>query len=177
MRHRVSNKHLGLPTDQRLAVIKSLVAGVLEHGGVTTTEQRAKQALPVLEKVITMAREDNLANRRLVRRWIPIGSVILTMSKYMNVTVLVPEIDNTNGKSGPYRLKGADRRPYGELLIKKLFEKIGPLFSDRNGGYVRITRLGGVSTKSAKGVLTIRAARRGDAASMVRLELVEQLED
>jgi large subunit ribosomal protein L17 len=175
MRHRVSNKHLGLPTDQRLAVIRSLVAGVLEHGGVTTTEQRAKQAMPVLEKVITMAREDNLANRRLVRRWIPMGKVIETKRHYMNVTGLVPEIDST--KSGPFRLKGSERRPYGEILIKKLFEKIGPMFSDRNGGYTRITRLGGVSTKSSKGVLTIRAARRGDAASMVRLELVEQLED
>ena len=76
MRHRVATKRMGRPTDQRLAILKSLVAGVLEHGYVTTTEVRAKEARPVIEKIITLGREDTIVNRRLARRWIPIGQVI-----------------------------------------------------------------------------------------------------
>ena len=43
-------------------------------------------------------------------------------------------------------------------MVKRLFDEIGPQFRDRPGGYTRMIRLG---------------ARRGDAAPMVRLELID----
>lgn len=165
MRHREGYKRMGRPTDQRLAILKSLVAGVIAHGYVTTTEVRAKQVLPVVEKVIACAREDTLQNRRLVRQWIPIGRRITTREKFANVT----------GEDPAYKghLKGADMKPSGERLLDKLFEEIGVRFKDRNGGYCRLTRLGGISHHNKKNELTVRAARRGDGASMVKLELVD----
>ena len=165
MRHRVATKRLGRPTDQRLAILKSLVAGVLEHGSVTTTEIRAKEARPVIEKVITLGREDSLVNRRLVRRWIPIGKVVATREQFQHLTGEAPSYTGS--------LKGADRQPFGERLIKKLFEEIGPRYKDRPGGYLRLTALGGISHKNSKGALTVRAARRGDNASMTKIELIE----
>lgn len=165
MRHRVGNKRLGRPTDQRIAILKNLIAGVLEHGYVTTTEIRAKEARSVIEKVITLGREDNVANRRLVRRWIPMGKVITTRAKFENVTGDAPEYKGT--------LKAADRRPSGERLIKKLFDEIGPKFKDRPGGYLRLTRLGGESHINSNGRLTVRGSRRGDAANLVKIELVD----
>jgi len=165
MRHRVATKRMGRPTDQRLAILKSLVAGVLEHGYVTTTEVRAKEARPVIEKIITLGREDSIVNRRLARRWIPIGKVIATREQFKNVTGEAP------GYAG--NLKGTDRRPFGERLIKKLFDEIGPRYKDRPGGYLRLTALGGLSHQNSKGVLTVRGARRGDSASMVKIELID----
>lgn len=44
-------------------------------------------------------------------------------------------------------------------VVTKLFDKIGPRFKDRKGGYTRIIRLG---------------RRQGDAAEMVLLELTER---
>lgn len=175
MRHRNGQKALGRPTDQRLAILKSLVAGVLEHGAVTTTETRAKQVRPILEKVITMAREDTLVNRRRVRQWIPIGPQITTRTKFINVTGSEPAYSQAPRKPGqrPLGLKAPDRVPSGERLIHKLFTEIGQTFKDQPGGYTRITRLGGEPHINAKGVQTIRPARRGDGASMVRIELVK----
>lgn len=165
MRHRVANKRLGRPTDQRLAILKSLVAAVLDHGRVTTTETRAKEARPVIEKIITLGREDTITNRRLVRRWIPIGRVIATREQFHHVTGGEPEY------KGP--LKGTDRRPSGERLIKKLFDEIGPRYAERQGGYLRLTRLGGESHKDKKDRLVVRPARRGDGAAMMQIELVD----
>jgi large subunit ribosomal protein L17 len=164
MRHRVGFKRLGRPTDQRIAILKSLVAAVVEHGYVTTTETRAKEARSVIEKVITLSREDTLVNRRLARRWIPIGKKVTTREKYENITGEAP------GYKG--NLKGADRAPYGERLLDTLFTEIGPRYKDRPGGYLRLTKLGGESHQDKKNRLTIRPARRGDNASLVKIELV-----
>ncbi|NCP86432.1 MAG: 50S ribosomal protein L17 [Anaerolineae bacterium CG_4_9_14_3_um_filter_57_17] len=47
----------------------------------------------------------------------------------------------------------------GKEIIKKLFDEIAPRFAERPGGYIRMFKLG---------------PRQGDAAEMVRLELVEE---
>ncbi|HEY3379839.1 MAG TPA: 50S ribosomal protein L17 [Armatimonadota bacterium] len=165
MRHRHGQKRLGRPTDQRIAILKSLVAGLLSHEYLTTTEVRAKEVRPVIEKLITLAKEDTISNRRLARRWIPMGKTITTREKYENVTGDAPTYAGV--------LKGAERRPSGEILLKKLFAEIGPKYKDRPGGYLRLTRLGGESHVNAKGELTIRSARRGDAATLIKIEMVD----
>jgi len=53
----------------------------------------------------------------------------------------------------------AAARLYGREVVKKLFDEIAPRYKDRNGGYTRIYKLG---------------FRRGDAAPMARLELVQE---
>jgi large subunit ribosomal protein L17 len=68
MRHRVQGRKLGLPSDQRVALLKNLVRQLLEHGHVVTTETRAKEVRRMAERLITRGRQDTLHARRLARR-------------------------------------------------------------------------------------------------------------
>ena len=60
----MKRKTLNMPSDQRSAVIRNLVISMLKCGKVQTTVAKAKAFVPVLEKLITRAKEKNLANTR-----------------------------------------------------------------------------------------------------------------
>ena len=50
-----SNRKLGKPTDQRMAMLRGLVADLLNYGQIKTTVTRAKEVQPLAEKMITLA--------------------------------------------------------------------------------------------------------------------------
>jgi large subunit ribosomal protein L17 len=68
MRHRVSGRKFGLPSDQRRALLKGLVRALVTHGAIQTTETRAKDVRCIVEKVITTAKTNDLHSRRQARR-------------------------------------------------------------------------------------------------------------
>ena len=68
MRHRVQGRKLGLPSDQRMALLKNQVRQLFEHGHIFTTETRAKEVRRMAERVITRSKEDTLHARRMVRK-------------------------------------------------------------------------------------------------------------
>lgn len=68
MRHRVQGRKLGLPSDQRMALLKNQVRQLFQHGHIVTTETRAKEVRRIAERLITRGREDTLHARRMVRR-------------------------------------------------------------------------------------------------------------
>jgi len=68
MRHRVRGRKLGLPSDQRMALLKGLVRAMIEYGEIQTTETRAKETRPMVERLITIAKADDLHARRQTRR-------------------------------------------------------------------------------------------------------------
>lgn len=53
-------------TDQRKALVKSLVRSLILEERIKTTEAKAKEIRPILEKMVTRARTDSVANRRLI---------------------------------------------------------------------------------------------------------------
>ncbi|HUU54824.1 MAG TPA: 50S ribosomal protein L17 [Armatimonadota bacterium] len=151
MKHRVSGRRLGRATDQRLALLKNLVTSLLWHGSVETTVARAKEARSMAEKLITIAKEDSVAHRRLVRR------------------TLMPRTGLQRMKEGSHREAPATgeieksvqagRSPSSlHNSVRHLFEHVAPQYQDRPGGYSRIIRIG---------------SRRGDGADLVKLQLVE----
>ena len=109
-------RKLGRTSDQRRAMLRAMTTYLLENGQLTTTVTRAKEVAPMAEKMITLAKQSNLAAYR---------------------------------QALSYLTK--------EDVAKKLFDKIGPQYADRNGGYTRVVRIG---------------PRRGDAAEMAVVQLV-----
>ena len=116
MRHRKAGVKLKRDIGARRALLRGLVTNVIEEERITTTIPKAKAARPLVEKMITLAKEDNLNARRKA------ASFLTTKES-----------------------------------VEKLFDKLGPRFNQRNGGYTRIVKLGW---------------RKGDGAETAKLELV-----
>ena len=57
-------RKLGRPTDHRRAMLRAMVTYLLENGQIKTTVTRAKEVAPVAEKMITLAKQNNLASYR-----------------------------------------------------------------------------------------------------------------
>src|ERR1700681_4525277 len=116
MRHRRAGFKLKRNVAARDSLLRGLVTSVIEEERIITTVPKAKTAKPLVEKMITLAKEDTLHARRQAAAFL--------------------------------------RTPDS---VKKLFDKLGTRFGQRNGGYTRIVRLG---------------PRKGDGAEQAMLELV-----
>lgn len=63
-------RKLGRATDARMAMLRALVTFFLENGKIETTVSRAKEVSSMAEKMITIAKNDTLANKRRVMAFI-----------------------------------------------------------------------------------------------------------
>ncbi len=68
MRHNNSGKKLSRNPSHRKALLRNLSKALLEHGRIRTTETKAKELRGVVESLITLARKNDLASRRLAYR-------------------------------------------------------------------------------------------------------------
>jgi len=68
MRHRVAGRQFGLPSDQRKALLKGLLRSLIIYKQIETTETRAKDLRPIIEKLITRAKTDDSVNSRRIAR-------------------------------------------------------------------------------------------------------------
>ncbi len=68
MRHRKAGRQLRRTSEQKLALMRSLATSLIEHGAIETTEAKAKELRPFVEKLITKARSGTLHDRRLAGR-------------------------------------------------------------------------------------------------------------
>jgi large subunit ribosomal protein L17 len=149
MNHRIDRRKLGLPSDQRRALLTNLQRQFIRHGYVHTTLHRAKELQRLVEKLITLAKDDTLDARRRARR-VLVGHSTST-----------PKPENMLlGKTPAERTALLQKHSLinGEDLVKHLFDEVAPRYKDRNGGYTRLTKTG---------------VRRGDGATTAVLELVD----
>lgn len=109
-------RKLGKPTDQRMAMLRAMVTYLLENGQIKTTISRAKEVAPLTEKMITLAKKNDLAAYR---------QALSFLTK--------------------------------EDVAHKLFNETVNKYTNREGGYTRIVRIG---------------PRRGDSAEMAIIQLV-----
>ena len=116
MRHKRAGYKLKRDLGARKSLLRGLVTSVIEQERVITTIPKAKAAKPLVERMITLAKQDSLHARRQA------AAFLMTPAS-----------------------------------VKKLFDKLGARFGQRNGGYTRVVRLGW---------------RKGDGAEQAMLELV-----
>ena len=149
MNHKIDRRKLGLPSDQRNALLTNLQRQFVRHGYVHTTLHRGKELQRLVEKLITLAKNDTLAARQRARR-VLVGHSSSTPEPERMVV----------GKTATERTAILARHSLinGEDLVKHLFDEVAPRFKDRPGGYTRLTRTG---------------KRRGDGAETAVLELVD----
>ena len=57
-------RKLGRPTDHRRAMLRAMVTYLLENGQIKTTVTRAKEVAPLAEKMITLAKKNDMASYR-----------------------------------------------------------------------------------------------------------------
>ena len=65
MRHQRHKYKLGVRPSHRVSMIKNLASEIIDHGMIKTTLTRAKAVKPVVEKLVTLSKNDTVANRRL----------------------------------------------------------------------------------------------------------------
>jgi large subunit ribosomal protein L17 len=65
MRHRNSGRKLNRNSSHRKAMFKNMAASLFEHEVIRTTLPKAKELRGVVEPLITLGKEDSVANRRL----------------------------------------------------------------------------------------------------------------
>ena len=114
MRHRVAGRQLSRTSEHRLAMRRNLVASLFEHETISTTIEKAKEAKPFAEKLITLARKGTLAARR-------------------RAIAMLGNRDIVADEDGKAVRKGT--------VVGKLFSELGPRYLDRPGGYTRIIHL------------------------------------
>lgn len=66
MRHARKGKRLGSDASHRKAILRNMAASLLEHEKIRTTEVRAGELRPVVEKLITLAKRGDIHARRQV---------------------------------------------------------------------------------------------------------------
>ncbi len=68
MRHRKAGRQLRRTSEQRLALLRNLASSLIEHGAIETTEAKAKELKPFVERLVTKAKAGTLHSRRLAGR-------------------------------------------------------------------------------------------------------------
>ena len=102
-------RKLGRTSDHRTAMLRAMVTYLLENGRIETTVTRAKEVRSMAEKYITLAKDNNLNNKRQAMAFITKENVV---SKLFNE--IAPKYKDVNGgycrivNTGPRRGDAAE---------------------------------------------------------------------
>jgi large subunit ribosomal protein L17 len=88
MRHRQSGRQLNRNSSHRKAMFRNMTASLVEHELIKTTLPKAKELRGFAEPLITLAKNDNVANRRLafdrVRDQAAVGQMFTALGPLYN---------------------------------------------------------------------------------------------
>ena len=160
------NRKLNKPTDQRDAMFRNMATALLWNGKLVTTETRAKEIRPIVEKLISIAvaeyKNTETVTRKSVNdkqqeieveKKIDKPSKLHARRRIMAYLYNITEVQQHKEKREDFEKRTAANHP----VVEKLFNELAPKYDGKNGGYTRIMKLG---------------PRRGDAAEMALIELI-----
>lgn len=124
MRHRVRGRKLNRDSAHRRALIKNLVADLLCHEQIVTTEAKAREVRPAAEKMITLAKRGIANGQQDPAREVHARRLAASRLPKMRV---VEDDDGAFEKVN---------------VVKRLFEDVAPRYEARPGGYTRIVKIG-----------------------------------
>jgi large subunit ribosomal protein L17 len=110
MRHLKKGRKLGTDASHTRAMLKSLAIALLTHERIKTTETRAKEVRPLVEKVITWAKKGDVHSRRLA---------IAALSSKEVVADVFSKAERFEGREGGYTriLKLGPRKGDGAPMV------------------------------------------------------------
>lgn len=167
-------RKLGVNATQRVELIKNQATALLWYGKIETTEARAKEVASYVAKIITLAMKtytDTVEEEVEVKdakgketKKTLVKDGLKKLNARRKIMTLVNNMQEVKGfkESKPDFKKRTSEVKYP--LIEKIFDEYAPKYAQRKeekgqgGGYTRIYNLG---------------ARKGDAAEVVILELVD----
>lgn len=166
-------RKLGMTATQRQAVLKNQATKLLWYGKIETTEMRAKELRPYVEKIITAAVnsyedtiETNVSTTDAKGKTVNKSVIKDGPQKLAARRRIMAKLDRHTLSREPKEKKAAYKERVKGIknpVVEKLFNEIAPKYAQRKeetnqgGGYTRIYLLG---------------ERRGDAAPMAVIELV-----
>ncbi len=108
-------RKLGRPTASRMAMLRAMVTFLLENGRIETTVTRAKEVRSMTEKMITIAKDPTLANKRLVMSFVTKEAVCKKL-----FDEIAPTYAERNGGYTRIIKTGARRGDAAEMAIIEL---------------------------------------------------------
>jgi large subunit ribosomal protein L17 len=124
MRHAKRRAKLSKTASHRRCMFANMLKSLVDNEQIITTVPKAKELRRFADQLITLAKKKTLAAERQAIAWL--------MIRYNQLT---PK-EAREAKQGDTSCYNTDRR-----VIKKLFEVLGPRFTERQGGYTRIVKM------------------------------------
>jgi len=103
MRHLHGHKKLNRPTDQRLALLRTLARSLIMHGEITTSKAKAKALARFVQKLVTLAKKGDVSSLREIRKSVDSRELIHKLTRE-----IVPRLSSDPG--GEVSVFSAGRR-------------------------------------------------------------------
>jgi large subunit ribosomal protein L17 len=85
MRHGKVSSRLGVKADHRVAMLRNLTLGIIQHGRIRTTLARAKKLRPFLEPLVTRLKNPSVANIRIANERLANKEAVLALAQKVSV--------------------------------------------------------------------------------------------
>ena len=151
MMHNRAGRKLRRTTSHRLAMFSNQLASLMTHERIETTLTKAKELRPLAERLVTRAKNDGVAARRQVARWIPDRTTV----KKLFETIAPRFVDRPGGYTRILRL-GARK---GDAAEAAILEFVDYKFEPRERGPKKESLADRARRASGGRVETVRKAK------------------